>query len=200
MRIIECEQGSPEWFAIRRGIPTASDFDSIVTPARGDLSASADKLINRLIDEIVRGENAAIAFRGNVHTARGKELEPEARALYSFMTGRKVETVGFCLSDCGRFGCSPDGLTDEGGLEIKCPDGPTHVSYLRAGIVPKEYRPQVAANMIVTGRRHWDFVSYCPGHRPFIVRETWNPYTDKVSESLYLFLDQFEFAKRGVLP
>ena len=32
MKIIPCEQNTPEWQAARCGIPTASEIDSLVTP------------------------------------------------------------------------------------------------------------------------------------------------------------------------
>ncbi len=32
MRVIDCQQGSPEWLEHKRGIPSASDFDRIVVP------------------------------------------------------------------------------------------------------------------------------------------------------------------------
>ena len=54
MRVIDCEQGTEGWFAARLGIPTASEFSDIITPAKGDYSASAPKYIARLIDDIVR--------------------------------------------------------------------------------------------------------------------------------------------------
>ena len=32
MKILNCEQGSLEWFEARAGIPTASEFSCLVTP------------------------------------------------------------------------------------------------------------------------------------------------------------------------
>jgi len=68
----------------------------------------------------------------------GIDMEPEARACYSFLAGGEVKQVGFCLSDDGRFGCSPDGLVgDDGGLELKCPLPKTHIKYLVEGELPR---------------------------------------------------------------
>jgi hypothetical protein len=35
LQIIECEQGAPEWFAARAGIPTASRFATVMASGRG---------------------------------------------------------------------------------------------------------------------------------------------------------------------
>ena len=39
MRIIDCIQGSPQWFKAREGIPTASMFKKIITPKTRKLAA-----------------------------------------------------------------------------------------------------------------------------------------------------------------
>ena len=39
MKVIQCTQGTPDWFEARRGIPTASRFDMILTPKTGKPSA-----------------------------------------------------------------------------------------------------------------------------------------------------------------
>jgi hypothetical protein len=200
MRIIDVEQGSPEWRALRLGIPTATDFDSMITAVKGDLSAGADGCINKLIDELVRPELQEESFTGNRHTEHGKEWEPKARAWYAFTTGNEVRQVGFVLRDDGKAGCSPDSLVGEsGGLEIKCPDGPTHVSYLRKRTLPDKYKQQVHGSMVITGRRWWDFLSYCPGYRPFLIRVHWDEYTDKVAAAIESFIAKLETAKAEII-
>lgn len=201
MRIIDCEQQTPEWYAARLGIPTASEFGKILTPKTMKLSASADAYIDRLIDELVR-PGAERSWGGNRHTERGNACEPDARELYAFMReDARVRTVGFVLRDDGRAGCSPDALVDDdGGLEIKCPDGPTHVAYLRAGTLPDEYKAQVHGSLIVTGRAWWDFLSYCEGYAPLIVRVTPDDYTKKLAECLDQFLDRLDQAKAQFIP
>jgi hypothetical protein len=195
MRIIDCEQGSDEWFAVRRGVPSASEFDSIITPKKGDLAAAHETYIDRLIDEAIRTD-ARRKFQGTADTDRGHELEPEARELYAFMRDVEPVTVGFVLRDAGDAGCSPDSLIASiGGLEIKCPDGPQHVGYLRAGILPDKYKPQVHGNLLITGREWWDFMSYCPGHRPLIVRVTPDAYTAKLGELLDFFVKKLSAEK-----
>ena len=101
---------------------------------------------------------------------RGVELEPEARLCYELMTGNTVKQVGLCMSDFG-YACSPDGLVGEdGGIEIKCPTLATHTCYLFHNELPSEYFQQVQGNLLVTGRKWWDFVSYYPNMKTLIVR------------------------------
>lgn len=195
MKIIDCQQGTPEWLAVRLGVPTASEFDSIITPKRGDLAAAHETYIDRLLDEQIR-RDAERPFKGNADTERGHALEPDARALYAFIHDVEPQQVGFILRDDGLAGCSPDSLIDEdGGLEIKCPDGPQHVGYLRAGTIPDKYKPQVHGCMIITGRKWWDFMSYCPGHKPMIIRAYPDDYTAKLAKLLDGFIEKLAVEK-----
>lgn len=199
MRIIECQQGTPEWYAARLGIPTASEFDSIITPKKGDLAAAHEGYIDQLIDESVRVD-AERAFKGNQHTERGKELEPEARDLYAFLRDVSPQVVGFILNDSEDAGFSPDSLIDDdGGLEIKCPDGPTHVGYLRAGNIPDKYKPQVHGSILLSKRKWWDFMSYCPGHKPLIVRVVPDAFTEKLAMHLNFFVKKLAIEKQKLL-
>jgi hypothetical protein len=59
---------------------------------------------------------------------------------------------------------------DSAGLEIKCPNLSTHVGYLLAGELPREYIPQVQGSMLVTGLSHWWFLSYYPNLPPLILK------------------------------
>jgi hypothetical protein len=188
MRILDCEQRSPEWFAAKRGIPSASGFGSIITPKKMDYAAAAETYINALIDEVVRPD-AVRSFQGNRHTERGCAFEDEARDVYAFSRDVRARKVGFILSDDGTMGCSPDSLVDpDGGLEIKCPDGPTHVKWMRDNRLPDEHKPQVHGSLIVTGRPWWDFMSYCPGYPPFVVRAVPDEFTEKLREHLKRFV------------
>jgi len=52
MIIHDLEQRTEEWYSVRRGLPTASEFGRIVTPVNGDYSASARKYALELIGEM----------------------------------------------------------------------------------------------------------------------------------------------------
>ena len=165
----DIEQGSPEWLALRVGLPTASCFDKIIT-TKGVPSKSAKKYIYQLAGERMLG----FSPEGYQNDAmiRGNELEPEARAAYEFITERKVKEVGFCFKDDRKlYGASPDGVIGEdGGLEIKCPTLAVAIEYLDKGKLPTAYVQQVQGTLLVTGRLWWDFLSYYPGLPPLIVR------------------------------
>lgn len=167
MRVFDFPQRSAEWYSIRSGVPTASEFDKIVTMS-GARSKQREKYLYRLAGEKVSGiveesfQSAAME--------RGVKMEAEARDIYQFITGNEVEQVGFCLHDDG-FGCSPDGLVGKDGMiEIKCPSVHTHVEYLLNGFLPSDYFQQVHGQLLVTGRKWCDFVSYYPAIKPLIVR------------------------------
>ena len=169
MEIIrDIEQTSPEWFALRCGIPTASSFDKIIT-STGKPSTQASGYMNDLLAEWFIGEKKSI-YQSAAMT-RGIELEPEARALWEFEFDQPVEEVTFCFKDENRLvGCSPDGLAgDFGLLEIKCPNPGTHVGYLKDGGLPLKYKQQVQGQLWVTGKKWCSFMSYCPGMDPFFV-------------------------------
>lgn len=169
MRIIECEQLSEEWYKIRCGIPSASNFDKIIT-TKGESSKQAQKYLYQLAGEYVTGQKEQ-SYQ-NAAMLRGIELEQEAKNLYQIINEVVVESVGFCIGEPDiEYGCSPDGLVgDKGLVEIKCPNLATHVGYLLDNKAPTEYFQQMQGQLLVTGREWVDFMSYYPAIRPLIVR------------------------------
>lgn len=168
MKIIDCIQGSPEWLLARCGVPTASDFDRILTTT-GKLSKSRTGYLHKLAGERIAGKPEETYQNGAMQ--RGTIMEAEAREFYEITTGETIQKVGFCTGDDGLYGASPDGLIGEdGGIEIKCPMIGTHVSYLVGRGLPTEYYQQVQGGLLITGRKWWDFISYYPGLKPLVVR------------------------------
>lgn len=168
MKIIDVIQGTPEWFVARCGLPTASNFDKIVT-MKGERSKQREKYLYQLSGEKIIGKPEETY--SNVNMIRGQELEVEARQLYELMTSETVSQVGFCVAE--GYGASPDGLIGKDGLlEIKSPLLSTHVSYLLKGGLPSDYFQQVQGQLLVTGRKWLDFLSYYPAMKPFIIRVT----------------------------
>lgn len=185
-------QGTPEWYAIRAGVPTASGFDKIVT-STGKPSSQRQAYLYRLAGEKILGMDEDNGFE-SAWMARGKALEEEAADVYAMRNEVEVEKVGFCLHDSGIFGGSPDGLIgDCGGIEIKCPSLAVHVKYALTPNVPTEYYAQVQGYLLVTGRDWWDFWSYYPGLDPVLVRAEPDPqYQAKLKDELYRFCDDLE--------
>jgi hypothetical protein len=167
-RIISCEQGSPEWFAARLGLPTASEFSTVMAKGKdGGKSLTRKTYMLKLAGEILTGE--PMESYSNQHMERGKEQEAEAREAYELMRDVDCQKVGFIVN--GDKGCSPDSLIgDDGGLEIKTALPHIQVERLLKGDLPAEHRAQVQGVMWVAERKWLDFVSYCPRLPLLIVR------------------------------
>ena len=146
-------QGSEEWLQARVGVVTASNFSKVFTTA-GKLSTSREGLINQLIAEKLT--NAPTETFKSSAMERGNELEPQARAMFEVIMGVEV-------------GCSPDGLFDDTGIEIKCPLPATHCAYLRANKLPSTYIQQVQGSMLVLGLERYFFMSFHPEMKPLII-------------------------------
>ena len=167
---VDIEQGSEAWFKEKAGIPSASKFKTIIT-TKGAASTGKTKetLAYKYAGEIISGkaEDTFTSFA----MQQGIEKEPEARELYEFLTGNEVEQVGLVYSDDKKLWlCSPDGLVNGGGLEIKCPLLSTHLKYHYDGKLPTDYFQQVQGSLFVTGLPWWDFMSYHPDFKPFTIR------------------------------
>jgi len=166
---INVEQGSDAWFQNRLGRITASKFKDLMS---GESTKGYNDLISEVAAEIVSGE--VEETYSNYDMERGKELEPEARKLYSELFDVDVAQVGLCIPDEDNefhdwIGISPDGLT-EGDLEIKCPKKKTHWNYIKNNKLPNEYKWQVQGRLFVSKLPYCDFMSYYPNLKPFIIR------------------------------
>lgn len=189
-------QGSALWRDIRKGRPTASNFDRIVTSVKGDPASpkTQESYMHELLGEAFCTPDD---WQGNAYTDRGMELEPEAREAFAAHTGLQLDTVGFVLRDDYLAGCSPDSLIvgADGqyvaGLEIKCPMPKTHVSYVLGGVLPDVYKQQVHGSMVITGLPEWHFWSYFPGLTPIHVIVKRDHYTEKLAAGLEEFLERW---------
>lgn len=169
MIVLDCEQNSQEWMEARAGIPTSSCFGQIVTPKQGKASAQAQKYLYTLAGERIAGVKAD-SYNG-FWMERGLEIEAEARNLFQVIRDVEVKQVGLVYPDERKlWACSPDGLMELEGLEIKCPAMHTHVGYLLAGELPADYIPQIQGSMLITGFMAWWFMSYYPGLPPLMIK------------------------------
>ncbi len=162
MRVVNCEQRSPEWFAARCGLITASRYkDARATlkngsPAQSRLDYMAELALERITGSLTdRFVTPAMQ--------RGTELESAARAAYEADTGEIVSELGMCLHDTLAFGYSPDGLVgDDGLIEIKCPSNPYKLAQLLLTRDINEYADQVQGGLWITGRAWCDVLIYHP--------------------------------------
>lgn len=160
---LDLKQGTPEWDQVRIGIPTASKFDKIVTPAKLQPSTQAGSYMNQILAEWLLGMKLEFGEETQ-YAERGTHMEPEARAFYEFKENVEVVNGGFVLRDDRKVGGSPDGLVgDEGGVELKCPAIHTHIGYmLNSDLLVAKYNFQVQGYMYLTDRAWWDVQSYNP--------------------------------------
>lgn len=160
IQIVDCEQGTPEWRAARAGIPTASEFHTIMAKGKdGGASITRRKYLYSLAGEVLTGE--PIDSYSNPHMERGKAMEDDARRLYAFMADADPLQVGFIRS--GNKGASPDSLVgDNGGLEIKTALPHIQIDRLERDRLPPEHVAQVQGGLWVAEREWWDFVSFWP--------------------------------------
>ena len=193
MKIFTMPQGSPEWDLVRRGVVTASEVDAIITPEWKPRTGEGVKtyLCQKIAERMLAVENDDETGGSPSYAAdHGKIQENLALPWFEFDTGLHVERVGFCLSDDGRIGCSPDGLIGEdSGIETKCPQPHYQIRYLSAGTCPKQYLPQIHMSMLVTGRPSWWFVSYSQ-HLPKLAVKLDRDYgiQEKLRSAIYGFI------------
>ncbi len=168
IRFVDCEQGTPEWFQVRAGMPTASQFSTVMAKGKGGAESKTRRTyMLKLVGEILTGE--PMDSFTNHHMERGKEMEAEARRLYAFMKDVDPQQVGFVIN--GPKGCSPDSLIDANGMaEIKTKLPHLQIDVLLSDDVPSEHRAQCQGNLWVAEREWIDFVSYWPGLPLFVTR------------------------------
>ena len=187
------EQGSEEWFRIRMGIPTASEFGTVLAKGKkGEESKTRRTYMLKLAGEIITGE--PMDSYSNAHMERGKLMEDEARSLYVFKTDAELTRVGFVKADTGllKAGCSPDSLIDDqGACEIKTKLAHLHIDCLLRDEFPPEHKAQCQGTLLVTGRGWIDLVVYWPGLPLFVKRARRDePYLKDLSAAICKFNDE----------
>ena len=169
--ISDALQGSDEWLSERAGNVSASNFSVILTSTgKRTTGETRSKYLSQLACERITGEPES-SFKSE-WMQRGNILEPDARLLFEEKNGLFVIQVGMIYKDEKRtISCSPDGIIagERIGVEIKCPSGHVHVSYIDNGQLPSTYKQQVQGCMMVTGFDGWHFMSYHPSIKPFFL-------------------------------
>lgn len=170
------EQGSTEWFAQRLGKVTASRVSDVMARTKSGPAASRKNYMMELLCQRLTG-NREEGFT-SAAMLRGIELEPLARSAYEIRTGNDVREAEFILHpEFPDIGASPDGFVSEDGLlEIKCPNTAQHVACLRSGEPDGKYWWQMQCQMYCTERLWCDFVSF----------------DDRLPEELQIFIARVE--------
>ena len=196
---INVEQRSKEWFGLRKGVLTTSNFKDIITPT-GKLSSKRHGLLGKLLADYF---NFDLGPEVNTYwMQRGTELEPEARIAYRTMENVEVREVGFVFKNLNEnVGGSPDGLIgDDGIVEIKCPAPFTYLTWLykalKDEVIPDEHIPQLQGLLWVCERKWIDFFSYLPDAPRLLLRVEADPkFQDAFDQHVPLFLKELSEAK-----
>lgn len=188
MREFNVEPGSADWLGVRLGIPTASQFHKILTPATRKYSKQARSYAFYLVAEKLL--NMSLGTLDHIeHIQRGKDLEPDAVRMFEAANDLQTAPVGFLTTDDMRVGATPDrrivGMPAY--LEAKCPQAWTHLEYLIDGF-GADYMAQ-AQGQVYVGEAEWVFRwSYHPSMPPALVK---TPRDDAFIADLRAALDQF---------
>jgi hypothetical protein len=184
--IYDCEQCTPEWYAARAGIPTASEFATVMASGKdGGASVTRRKYMLELAGQIITGEVAE--SYSNAHMERGKVMEDEARDYYAFMFDAEPTRVGFIRN--GMKGCSPDSLIgNDGMLEIK-----TKLPHLLGEVIladkfPAMHVAQCQGALWVAEREWIDIECYWPKMPVFVKRA---PRDEAYIKTLATAVDRF---------
>lgn len=136
MKILNLEQGSPEWLKVRAVMVTGTSLDDVMGTPLARVQKIAELIGNEATEQMKVLKTTSEMERGNLE-------EPFAVKAFEQVSGKKVEKIGFCISDeFPWFGFSPDGLILDKktgnyteGIEIKNPDTKTAMFYRLTNIV-----------------------------------------------------------------
>lgn len=176
------EQGSEEWFQARLGKVTASRVKDVMAKTKSGPAASRKNYMMELLCQRLTG-NREEGFT-NAAMQRGTELEPVARSAYEIASGQIVTEAEFITHpDYQQTGASPDGfVSDDGLIEIKCPNTAQHIACIQSGEPDSKYWWQMQHQMWCTGREWCDFVSF----------------DDRLPEALQLFVVRVERDEQAI--
>lgn len=186
LEIFDCEQRSPEWWKCRSGIPTASQFATVLAKGRGGGESKTRRTyLLKLAGERITGE--PMDSYSDHHMARGQAMEEEARNAYAFMCDADPMPVGFIRN--GDAGASPDALLGSDGLlEIKTALPHLLIDTLLKDKSPAEHWGQVQGQLWVSEREWCELVVYWPSLPLFIRRIPRDEdYIKKLSEEVARF-------------
>lgn len=159
---------SPEakaaWLSARAGKLTASRMaDAMAYLKNGSPAMARSKLMRELLAERLTGQSVPHVV--NDAMLWGSEHEDEAvdefvarYPQYDVRGSRFYEHPSI-----ENFGATPDReINHDGLLEVKCPMTGTYLEWVLAGKVPEQHEPQMAAQLLCTGKSWCGFIAYDP--------------------------------------
>lgn len=162
MQVVNCEQGTDEWFALREQRMSASHAQAIAANGKG-----LDTYITQLMQEYY-STSEPVKYQSK-SMERGIELEPSAGFAYEMETGNEVKKVGFVIRN-DNVGCSPDLFVNNDGLaEIKCLEDKAYFNYLLTEKIDTGYEWQMQMQMLICKRKWCDYVVYNPNFKKSLI-------------------------------
>lgn len=150
------------WLTARAGKLTASRMgDAMAFTVKGEPKAERIKLLHELLAERLTGDNVSHVVTEPM--VWGMEHEDEAVDFFVELTGRSPKRSRlYEHPTIENFAATPDRELDDGLLEVKCPTTTVFLEWTIAGIVPVKHRPQMAAQLLCTGKKWCGFMAYDP--------------------------------------
>lgn len=217
MKYHDIEQNEESWFQMRSGKLTSSNLAKVMANTmqtdkktklkffnpKAAFGEPAKKYAVSIAVEQITG-NPIESDYSNSHMERGHIQEPIARELYEMETFSTVSNGGFFCSDS--IGCSPDGLCDNGLIEIKSVIASTHFATLKKQNIDSAYKWQCIGNLLFTGLDWIDYVSYCAtfpeGKQLFVYRGRKEDYVEEfkmINARVSEFLELVSSTKETIL-
>lgn len=165
----DVEQNSEEWFDLRKGVITSSNFDAIMSHSLkdgkfnplakwGETSKEyAHKIaLERITNRYINSNKKLYQFE------RGHKYEPMARSYYEKYADCEVESGGFYK--LGDFGDSPDGIIKHvsGSLELKVREHKEHGETIKRGFPSPSKKWQYIGHILIGDKDYCDYGSFCP--------------------------------------
>lgn len=157
--IHDVEQGSPAWHKLRQEVDWTGS--TAIHLLRGKPRPAETGVSSRAME-------------------RGKALEPLALMTYKFETERDYMVIGFVTNTkYERCGYSPDGISGEILLEVKCANGERHKD-LCEGRIPPQYMAQMQFGMLICELEMAQLIAYNPADKesPLVITDV--PRDEKI--------------------
>ena len=192
LEIFDCEQGSDDWFRVRLGMPTASEFSTVLMAGKsGGESKTRRTYLYKLAGERVTGE--PMESYSNKFMERGRLMEGEARDYYAMLKDASPQRVGFIRE--WQEGVQPrriDRRQRNVGDQDRCTARPDRSAESNHA-VPPEHMPQLQGGLWVAEREWIDLLIYCPMMPALLRRVHRNEdYIAKLAAAVNQFNDELD--------
>jgi len=157
---INVQQNTDEWFNLRLGKITSSNFDKIMANEGKAFGNPAQEYAQKVALETITGVRDERGFKGK-YFEDGHIIEPIAIQAYEIENFTEVTNGGFNQIDY--FGDSPDGnVGKDGCVEVKGVIQNTQWKRIKKGGYDLSYKWQICGHIWLGDKEWCDFISFCP--------------------------------------